>query len=167
MRADRRFAEWKFFFDVGAGKPQPSKRFDTVLSGPLFDLPFLGPTDPVRSLAQRNLVRGLTFDLPSGQSIARAMCIDPLTPSDLKDVAALDLDHDTPLWFYILREADVRENGRRLGLVGGRIVAEVLIGLLEGDRKSFVRVDPKWRPTFGDSKGKFGIADLLRLAGVV
>jgi hypothetical protein len=50
------------------------------------------------------------------------------------------------LWFYILREADVVTGGHRLGPVGGRIVAEVLVGLVDQDDASFRRVDPQWRP---------------------
>jgi hypothetical protein len=53
-----------------------------------------------------------------------------------------------------------------MGPVGGRIVAEVLIGLLEGDRFSFVRAHPKWKPTLADC-GDFTIVDLLKTAGVL
>lgn len=167
VRAPRRFVQWKYFFDTGDGVQQPSKRLDTVLSGPLFDLPFLPPEETVRSLAQRNLVRGLSFALPAGQTIARAMCIDPLAPSDLADVASLGFDAETPLWFYILREADVQQDGKILGPVGGRIVAEVLVGLLEGDRNSFLRAFPKWQPDLGPAPGQFGLTDLLQIAGVL
>ena len=45
------------------------------------------------------------------------------------------------------READVVGDGDRLGPVGGRIVGEVLIGLLNADPESFRAVDPGWRPT--------------------
>lgn len=51
----------------------------------------------------------------------------------------------TPLWFYILEEAKQQE-GKRLGNVGGRIVAEVLLGLLDGDPLSYIRVQPNWKP---------------------
>ena len=166
-RADRRFVDWKYLFATGNGAHQPSKQIDTVLSGPLFKLPFFIQTGEISSLAQRNLLRGLHFSLPSGQSIARAMCIDPLTRDELADVSDLGFDVDTPLWFYILREAQLRAGGKRLGPVGGRIVAEVLIGLLEGDRLSFVRMDPKWKPTLGKTAGEFSIVDLLEYAGVL
>jgi hypothetical protein len=54
-----------------------------------------------------------------------------------------------PLWFYVLREAGSHygESGLRLGPVGGRIVAEVLVGLLEADPSSFLRREPTWVPT--------------------
>lgn len=75
---------------------------------------------------------------------------------------------ETPLWFYILKEADVQCDGERLGDVGGRIVAEVLLGLIEGDPRSYRNADPQWRPTLpGARAGEFTTADLLVFAGAV
>jgi hypothetical protein len=78
----------------------------------------------------------------------------------------LGLDTRTPLWFYVLREAEVLAEGRHLGPVGGRIVAEVFIGLLEGDRTSYLYQEPNWTPTLTDT-GSFTMVDLLKKAGVV
>lgn len=166
-RADRRFVDWHNLFDTGEGRHQPSCSINTVLSGPLFELPFFTERDDIRSLAQRNLIRGRTFGLPSGQAIARAMGEEPLGRDELDDVRYLGFADETPLWFYILREAQVREYGERLGPVGGRIVAEVLIGLLEGDRLSFVRSYPNWRPVLGNTRGRFSMVDLLHYADVL
>lgn len=94
------------------------------------------------------------------------MSIKPLDRSDLNDVAQLGFDRSTPLWFYILREAQVKADGRMLGPVGSRIVAEVLIGLLQGDKMSFLSQNPCWVPTLGKD-GNFRMADLLKFAGVV
>ena len=47
-----------------------------------------------------------------------------------------------PLWFYILNESELRHDGTRIGPVGGRIVAEVLLGLLDGDPLSWINVEP-------------------------
>jgi len=77
--------------------------------------------------------------VPSGQRLAKAMALPELSPNDLKDLKPYHLDKRTPLWFYILREADVREGGQRLGPVGGRIVAEVIIGMIKGDPDSCLR----------------------------
>jgi hypothetical protein len=133
----------------------------------LFDLPGIPGEEP-QSLAERNLLRHLTFTLPSGQAVAKAMRVEPLDAKELDDLKpfGLGLNHSTPLWFYILREAQVRENGKRLGPVGSRIVAEVFIGLLEGDRLSYLRQNPDWTPTLSEGKD-FHMADLLRFAGVV
>lgn len=166
-RSPRRFVDWKYLFDTGDGAHQPSDRIDTVLSGPLFELPFFVESNEISSLAQRNLIRGRTYGLPTGQDVARAMGEYPLTPDELAEVREWGFDEATPLWYYILREAKVREDGKRLGPVGGRIVAEVLIGLLEGDRLSFVQADPQWRPMLGRTPGHFQMVDLLDVAGVL
>ena len=127
-------------------------------------------TNPA-SLAQRNLLRHLTFALPSGQRVARAMRLPALAPGDLADLEPFGLAHSTPLWFYVLREASVVERGLRLGPVGARIVAEVLVGLVEGDRQSYLSQDPDWTPTFptfepSDQGRGFTMVDLLAFAGV-
>ncbi len=176
VRAKRRFVDWDLFFDFGDPnqRPQEGKKIDSKLSTPLLNLPF-GPGLPgvgqqTRSLAQRNLLRHLTFSLPSGQAVARAMKsvtgAEILSPSeDLSDLKDLGFEKETPLWFYLLKESEVLANGETLGPTGGRIVAEVFIGLLEGDYKSFLAQDPTWKPTLGKD-GTFTIVDLLKLAGV-
>jgi hypothetical protein len=173
VRAPRRYVDWRNFFDTGDDLHQPARQFNHILSGPLFTLPF---SPDIPSLAERNLLRGLSFSLPSGQQVACAMCIDPLTQTELEDsmgtepyarLKDLGLHEHTPLWFYILAEGAARADGRHLGPVGGRIVAEVLIGLLEGDRRSFVRANPKWTPTYTNDDGTFTTVDMLRVAGVL
>jgi hypothetical protein len=73
---------------------------------------------------------------------------------------------ETPLWYYVLKEAEIRCGGERLGDVGGRIVAEVLLGVLEGDPQSYRNVSPHWRPTLPAARaGEFTMADLLTFAG--
>ena len=166
-RAPRRFVDWPTFFDLGDGRAKPNKRIDTKLSSILFQLPFVAPNQPTnpQSLATRNLLRHLTFALPSGQRVAKAMEAPPLKPADLADLKPLGLDTRTPLWFYVLREAEKKKAGKTLGPVGGRIVAEVFIGALEGDSMSYLSQDPDWTPTFGTGS-TFKMADLLRFAGV-
>jgi hypothetical protein len=164
-RAPRRFIDWQTFFDFGDNNFRANKRIDTILSSTLFDLTGFRPGD-VQSLAQRNLLRHLTFGVPSGQRVAKAMGIAPLPEADLADLKPYHLDSRTPLWFYILREADVREDGKRLGPVGGRIVAEVFMGLLQGDSMSYLNQDPEWTPELS-TNGAFEMTDLLQFAGVV
>jgi hypothetical protein len=158
--------EWHRFHAIDGSQPQVSKAIDTKLSTPLLNLPFPSgtPEDP-KSLATRNLLRHLTFGLPSGQDVARAMKLEPLHPEELDDLRELGFDYRTPLWFYILKEAELREGGARLGPTGGRIVGEVLIGLLQGDHLSYLRADPQWTPELA-ADGDFTMADLLRFAGV-
>jgi hypothetical protein len=178
--------QWKFFLAGIGGEPsehlpQPSYKIDAQLSHLLGALPTstAGPEllvagfDPTiaQSLAIRNLLRGLRLGLPSGQDVARAMGIQPLSEAELFDGLALDADALTdladhaPLWFYILKEAEKRADSAHLGPVGGRIVAEVLIGLLAGDPLSFVRVHPNWKPTLpAATSGTFTLSDLINFA---
>lgn len=164
-RAPRRFIDWQTFFDFGDERFRNNKIIDTKLSSILFDLPGIPSFEP-QSLAQRNLLRHLTFKVPSGQRVAKAMNLNVLCASDLDDLKPFNLHNETPLWFYILREAHVKEDGKRLGPMGGRIVAEVMIGLIEGDSMSYLKQDPEWKPTLANS-GDFKMTDLLKLAGVV
>ncbi len=164
-RAPRRFIDWQTFFDFGDGRARPNKLIDTTLSTVLFDL--MGqPADQSTSLAARNLLRALTMQVPSGQRVARAMSLPELSETDLDDLRGANLHRRTPLWFYILREASVTAGGEQLGPVGGRIVAEVLLGLLLGDGQSYLSQDPDWTPTYGSSDD-FRIVDLLIAADVV
>jgi hypothetical protein len=68
---------------------------------------------------------------------------------------------ETPLWLYVLKEAEVLHAGDRLGPVGGRIVGEVLVGIIDADPESFRSVDPGWTPTLPSRSGAFGLADIL------
>jgi hypothetical protein len=162
--------QWKYFFPGLTRErhlPQPSYRIDDELAFPLGRLNDPPPLPGLVSLAQRNLLRGLRLGLPSGQTVARAMGIPPLSARELDlDGVAPSFAADAPLWYYILRESSLRSDGRRLGPVGGRIVAEVLIGLLAGDPLSYLRVAPGWRPELrGARRGDFTISDLIRFAG--
>ena len=109
--------------------------------------------------------------LPSGQDIAREIGAAPLSPRDLDELRGfgLGLERSTPLWYYVLKEAEIMANGLHLGAVGGRIVAEVIIGLLESDPTSFLSQAPKkWRPTLPTRAGaaEFRMVDFLTFAGV-
>lgn len=160
-----RFIDWRTFFDLGDGRARNNKLIDTTLSSVLFELMGQPAGEPV-SLASRNLIRSLTMKVPSGQRVAQAMALPVLDPGDLADLATLNLRVRTPLWCYVLREAEVAAGGRHLGPVGGRLVAEVIFGLIKEDRNSYLRQDPDWTPTYG-SGATFTAADLLRAAGVV
>jgi hypothetical protein len=93
-----------------------------------------------------------------------------LSRRDLDELSGFGLgfERSTPLWYYVLAEADIVEDGLRLGPVGGKIVAEVLIGLLESDPTSFLS-EPGWRPTLPaphSGAGSFRMVDFLTFAGV-
>ena len=172
FRSPRRFIGWQTFFRFPGFESdvRPNKRLDTKLSTPLFDLPLgaIASGAPPTSLAARNLLRHLTWKLPSGQMIAEAMGAPVLTAAQLADLQTIypPFVTSTPLWFYVLREADILGNGAHLGPVGGRIVAEVFIGLQQADPDSFLNQEPPFTPTLGESPGSFAMIDFLRVAGV-
>ena len=117
--------------------------------------------DEYHSLAARDLQRGLATGLPSGEAVARRMGLEPLD-GDETGLPALGWEGETPLWYYVLKESDARGGGEQLGPVGGRIVGEVLLGIVDADPGSHRSVDPGWRPTLptaGD--GRFGLVELL------
>ncbi len=184
---DNWIIEWENLIDAGAPFDR-TRRIDTKLVEPLFTLTdFQGrPRRGDRArLAVRNLLRGYLLRLPTGQAVARALQqklsgvrdIPVLGPNRIRNgaasqeqVGALEdagfLDR-TPLWYYILAEAAVLENGRRLGPVGGTIVAEVLVGLVRRSENSILRATD-WEPTLPSAQpGTFTLTDLLRFAGVL
>jgi hypothetical protein len=103
------------------------------------------------------------MQLPSRQVLSR---------SDLSELRPFGhrLDESTPLWYYVLKEAQVVEEGRCLGPVGGGIVGEVILGLLQLDPRGYLAAEPQWRPTLptrnGHITGDFTMVDFLTLAGV-
>jgi hypothetical protein len=120
--------EWRHFFEIpkGAGNPfNRAREIDGFLSGPLFHLPFIDPRkDPPNSLAERNLLRGKRLRLPSGQQVAKAMGVQALSNGELSDERQFKLDDpgwsgQAPLWFYILKEAELQRGGRHLAQWGG------------------------------------------------
>lgn len=154
------------------------RRIDTSITEHLMDLEI--PVE--RNLAVRNLFRGYILRMPTGQAVAKAMGLEPLTkkqiysaaseitplpesPSQSEVLAKTDFLTRTPLWFYILAEAASHHKGKHLGPVGSTIVAEVIIGVLRKSTYSILS-DPDWRPTLGDTPGEFNLEALLKLAGV-
>ena len=153
--AARRYVGWQTFFDLGDGNVKNNKNIDTTISSVMFTLPVpaIAPhtqTSPT-VLPQRNLLRQLTWGLPSGQAVARAMSVTTLSRDDLSDIAAVyaPFATSTPLWYYILAEAKVTADGLNLGPVGGRIVTETLLGLLRADPTSYLSIYPGFRPFLG------------------
>jgi Animal haem peroxidase len=163
--------DWKNILPVdptfAARKP---RKIDTKLSIPLTDLPgsAVPPPDPTRHLAVRNTLRGKHVGLPSGQQVARAMRVNVLSNATLGLSNDPGWGGEAPLWFYILKEAELPpHNGEQLGPVGGRIMAETLVGLLQRDPNSYLYLDAAWKPAppIAPATGQFGFVDLLRYAG--
>ncbi len=158
--------DWTLQFDVpGNGDAQRSKKIDGRLPGSLISLPrqISGEDNgsPYSSLANRDLQRGQAIGLPSGESVARELGVEPIAEKQL-GLSATGWKDETPLWIYVLKEAQALEGGNRLGPVGGRIVGEVLVGIIDADPESFRALDRSWMPTLtAHEPGRFGIADIL------
>jgi hypothetical protein len=158
--------DWRLFFTAAGDPPAPDRnramRVDQRLVAPLAHVP---PDD--RILPRLNLLRGQAVRLPSGQDAAKAMGDDALSAGDLRlgslpQPVRTELEASTPLWFYLLREAAVRgEGGMHLGPLGARIVAEVILGLLQADSESYMNVEGGWTPDLGPVKGTFTMHDLV------
>jgi hypothetical protein len=151
-------------------------RIDTTLVKPLKTLPGFAPDED--NLAFRNLRRAKMVRLATGQQMAtflrnKGVTLTRLTRAQIREGrngAELDgltraqraaLLRDTPLWFYILREAEL--NRGKLKGVGARIVAETFHRAMEGSQVSIVR-DPTWRPSLGPNNATFRMVDLLLFA---
>jgi hypothetical protein len=161
---------WKNILPVDPNFPaRKPRKIDTKLSLPLTSLPgsVVPPPDPTVHLAVRNTIRGKRVGLPSGQQVARAMRVAVLSNATLGLSNDPGWGGEAPLWFYILREAELPPaNTWRLGPVGGRIVAEVLVGLLQRDPNSYMYLDPGWKPAppIAPVTGQFTFVDLLKYA---
>jgi Animal haem peroxidase len=171
---------------------QLAYKIDTSLVNPLGVLPASVAVDP-SVLALRNLQRGWRMRLPSGQSVAKAMGVVPLTDDkivigkftgDPADIVAASIAtvgdgkgfvENCPLWTYVLAETleskvtvktlqgNKHITTRKLGPVGGRIVAETFVGLLLADSSSYVSLDPLWTPTLAVD-GVFGLREMIQHA---
>jgi hypothetical protein len=171
-------------------------RIDTSVVTPLSLLPASVASDPPPSLPQRNLLRGFEIGLPTGQSVAKAMQITPLTDDQIIIGKAVDqpsgddvvgklsalpqlaaFKGKCPLWTYILAEAannratlDIpvtpakKISTPQLGPVGGRIVAEVFLGMLFGDNDSFLSAEPDWVPSIRGKGKRFALRDIVAYA---
>jgi hypothetical protein len=182
----RRLYEFKqAALKVPAAKFNFARRIDTLLVNPLAELPpgSFGAKQPpkdklVANLAFRNLARAKMVKLATGQGMvqklqSKGVSVTPLTKAQIRDgnggasLSALSADQRnavaerTPLWFYILREAEF--NNGRLDGVGARLVAETMHRAMEGSKHSIVR-DPAFKPTFGPNDQTFDMRDLLFFA---
>ena len=161
---------------VPAGKFNRAMRIDTTLVNPLDQLPGFAPAEA--NLAFRNLTRAKMVRLATGQQMvtflkAKGVTLTKLTNVQIRDGSnGADLSgltqaqrdavlKNTPLWFYVLREAEL--NAGKLKGVGARIVAETFHRAMEGSQHSIVR-DPSFKPSLGPNNQTFRMVDLLLFA---
>jgi len=156
--------DWLRLLDLsGHDSARNSAAIDTRISSDLrrLDDPWLPPDSQEPDLALITLLRGRKVGLPSGQSLHRHVAAHaatsllseiPLTGDEI--VAGLrrgsDLDgvHDllkeeAPLWFYVLREAEVRGcSGKHLGTLASRVVMETIHAAIEASPDSILSGEP-------------------------
>jgi hypothetical protein len=175
---ERLVIAWRHFFEipridgsVTGPVTNLARQIDTDLSLPLFNLPssVVPPPDAMVSLAQRNLIRGKRLGLASGQRVAQEMGVQALSNAQLGLGNDPGWGGQAPLWYYILKEAELQNKGKKLGTVGGRIVAEVVLGLLERDKSAYLHPSNnkgfRPQPPMARRAGVFLMGDLLKFAG--
>ena len=162
--------EWGTFFDglPTSGPPASSNFLDTSVSEAMHGLSpstirlanRLEPPHP-SNLPIRTLLRGARAGLPSGQEVADALFAqgkikssDRLTAAQLAEdtcdlsgtvLRSIGLEQNTPLFYYLLKEAELNAAGLTLGPAGSHIVSEVLQRALETDPDGYMStVGPKW-----------------------
>jgi len=166
--------QWERF--LGSAPTNVARTIDTKLVEPIFQLPdtFGVPMAGISArLAVRNLLRGYLLRMPTGQAVAKALGITPVSSANIIGAGAnpeqkrllkqTGFSKRTPLWFYILAEA-ARTKAGHLGDVGSTLVAEVLVGLARRSEDSILDI-PKWKPTLGAKPGVFTLEDLIKLSG--
>jgi hypothetical protein len=167
--------DWRRMYDFSeqpGGNRHPqlnfTRRIDTNLSNGLQRLPeFAAETEELQFLAVRNLLRGRLVGLPTGQDVAAKLGATALTPAEFAsgphaaEVLGPGFDQKTPLWFYILKEAEVQQGGLRLGEVGSQLVVETFHGLIAGSEHSILN-EAGWTPTLpAQHADRFTMNDLL------
>lgn len=159
-------ADWGRLTDASGTHPmRTARKFDTHIAPDLTDMVNEEPGMHARMkhLAERNLRRGHRLNLPSGQACiagyaAHGIDLPVLSEDDLKSgpggfiLEQSGLIEQVPLWYYVLREAEVISNGECLGPLGSRIVAETLVGLVRCDPDSYWNeagdgTDGEWHPS--------------------
>lgn len=170
LGADRQIDWGRFVTELTGPNVDPagvnvSRKIDPLISRSLFQLPIPGAADSGSNLlAFRNLVRADAYGMASGQDVARAMGVTPITPEQLN--LGPGFETGTPLWFYILAEASRAADGKTLGPVGGRIVADVFVTLLEQDPASVLNRPFTPAAPEAATPGEFDFADLFVFAGL-
>lgn len=177
--------DWECLLDSGNGNYERAAQLDAKMANSLLELPFIPSSVPAfeKSLAVRNLLRAQSFRIPSGEQVAETLQLCGAEEVTSEGIEAVRLAGDklgfgkaTPLWIYLLLEGRVLgrqdevngkiqgNKGEGLGPVGARLVAEVLIGLMELDPRSFLGSNRNWSPLESHSKiGTNGVTNLYQI----
>ena len=181
MLCDEAIVSWGRFVEIdGAGTAQRATAIGPRLASGLG-----ARTETVRQMTartQRRLLRGYLSSLPTGQAVAARMGYDPMGALDIlgtdpvlaQALRAGGFEESTPLWFYVLREAELIGGAKTLGPVGSRLLAESVLGLLNADSESYLNhaTNKAVSPTGIEISSGFStttigsLADLVRYAGL-
>jgi hypothetical protein len=181
---------WLRLFDFGATAgggsavaPVNSAAIDTSLASRLLSLPDCLLADRCTNsdnrefnLATKTLLRGRELGLASAQQALDAadgligVPLPRLTPGELfsadyrlDEKSLCQLAAATPLWYYVLKEAECPRfgNGKRLGPLGGRIVMETVHAAIAASPNSILGCED-WRPRLPCAQsGIFTMPDLI------
>ena len=193
---DDYLVEWGTFFDgLPTSGPQASSSYiDTSVSRAMHRL----SAQTIRlanslesaipsNLPARTLLRGARAQLPTAQEVAEVLLKQGrMKPGDVLNRDELERDTcdrsgtvvqkhrlagRTPLFYYILKEAELKADGFTLGPLGSQIVFEVIQGALETDPDSFVSVPgskwrlPRWRFPNGSERPINSLIGIIQLIG--
>jgi len=152
------YVDWRYLFDFGCGRVQFARPLDVRIGRSFHRLPFVKSKDvKEQSLPFRNIRRGVGYGLPSGEKVAMRLGLDPLTVPLTEKLCTAG----TPLWYYILHEAEMLGHGEYLGPVGGTILGECFLTIMRHDDESYLKRYPRWRPTLGRNEHRFDFVDLI------
>jgi hypothetical protein len=157
------YVDWRYLFDFGDGKVEYARRIDTQIGRTFHNLPFIKTKDrKERSLPFRNLRRGVAYGLPSGEDVARRLGTEVVEVLETRRLGM----NGTPLWYYILKEAEVLgKEGEHLGPVGSILLGECFLVIMQEDDWSYLKLHPRWQPTLGRNAGGFDFVDLVEFVG--
>jgi hypothetical protein len=163
---DHWLASWDRLSRVSGSPPGGADRIDMrFASGMLNNIRHSGNLLD-SSIFFRNVIRGFFRRIAFGQDYARAYGLAPLPPArvlsampeETRDAAkAAGIHENTPAWLYFLCEADLLENGERLGPVASHIIADTLTGLIRHHGGSLLELNGRpWHPEDGVLKTRDG-----------
>jgi hypothetical protein len=159
--------DWSMFFAMPFTKGfQVSERFDTSINQTLYNLPI--SVASTASLAERNLLRGKTYGLPSGQDLARAFGLPEseiltrtkgnmiIQTQNMPIITDNDLNHletifgdATPLFYYGLKDNHVNGNGEHLGPLSAKVIGETMLILMLNNPTSILNAANRFTPAAG------------------
>lgn len=171
FKEQKKGVDLNFFFGKNAQKSHP---IEPRISSPLYDVTRFNREAKSEecyqyadSLPFITMRKGMLLGLPNGEDVAKEFNQTPINV-DLQEVTQNTSfkNGSTPLWYYILHEAKVQQEKEQLlmntlGPVASIIVAEVIIGVLQEDKSSYVNQNPNWKPSFYKLGEDFSMVQLI------